>query len=116
MRITSPVASRVYTLLLSFLLLTPCCFPASLLLLPGGAKAGGGSGGAPNLFSGAYRKGVVMGCILFVFQQFSGINAIVYFSSSVFKQASKLVFLILILQLLCLSKLKCRCEAASDGS
>lgn len=53
----------------------------------GGAKAGGGGGGAPNLFSGEYRKGVVMGCILFVFQQFSGINAIVYFSSSVFKQA-----------------------------
>jgi hypothetical protein len=56
-------------------------------LLPGGGKAGVGEGGA-NLFSGAYRKGVIMGCLLFVFQQFSGINAIVYFSSSVFKQVS----------------------------
>ncbi|KAF6256041.1 general substrate transporter [Scenedesmus sp. NREL 46B-D3] len=52
----------------------------------GGAKAGG-SGGSESLFSGPYRKGVIMGCILFTFQQFSGINAIVYFSSSVFKQA-----------------------------
>jgi hypothetical protein len=33
-----------------------------------------------------------MGCVLFVFQQFSGINAIVYFSSSVFKQVSRCNF------------------------
>eukprot|EP00879_Flechtneria_rotunda_P004066 GHRR01004311.1.p1 GENE.GHRR01004311.1~~GHRR01004311.1.p1 ORF type:complete len:567 (+),score=130.75 GHRR01004311.1:244-1944(+) len=40
-----------------------------------------------NLLAAKYRKGVIMGCLLFLFQQFSGINAIVYFSSSVFKQA-----------------------------
>lgn len=52
----------------------------------GGSK-GGASGGGESLLSATYRKGVLMGCVLFVFQQFSGINAIVYFSSSVFKQA-----------------------------
>ena len=51
---------------------------------------GGASGAGENLFSGPYRKGVLMGCMLFVFQQFSGINAIVYFSSSVFKQVGRL--------------------------
>jgi hypothetical protein len=56
-----------------------------LLLHSGGSKSGG-AGGGESLFSATYRKGVIMGCILFVFQQFSGINAIVYFSSSVFKQ------------------------------
>jgi hypothetical protein len=64
-------------------------FSGSVLCNPvdvaGGAKSGGAAGGE-SLFSGTYRKGVIMGCILFVFQQFSGINAIVYFSSSVFKQ------------------------------
>lgn len=32
------------------------------------------------------NKGVKIGCIIFLLQQFSGINAIVYFSSSVFAQ------------------------------
>jgi hypothetical protein len=32
------------------------------------------------------NKGVLIGCTLFLLQQFSGINAIVYFSSSVFAQ------------------------------
>jgi hypothetical protein len=32
------------------------------------------------------NKGVLIGCVLFVLQQFSGINAIVYFSSNVFAQ------------------------------
>ena len=32
------------------------------------------------------NKGVLIGCALFSLQQFSGINAIVYFSSSVFAQ------------------------------
>lgn len=56
-----------------------CCFVA------GAAKAAAG-GESANLFGATYRKGVIIGCLLFVFQQFSGINAIVYFSSSVFKQ------------------------------
>lgn len=55
------------------------------------AVAKGGTESA-NLFSSTYRKGVVMGCLLFVFQQFSGINAIVYFSSSVFKQVGARVW------------------------
>ena len=33
------------------------------------------------------NKGTLIGCALFSFQQFSGINAIVYFSSAVFAQA-----------------------------
>jgi sugar porter (SP) family MFS transporter len=45
------------------------------------------SSASPSLFSPAYRKGVLLGCALFVFQQLSGINAIIYFSSSVFKEA-----------------------------
>jgi sugar porter (SP) family MFS transporter len=40
-----------------------------------------------SIFSPAFRKGVLLGCALFVFQQLSGINAIIYFSSSVFKEA-----------------------------
>ncbi len=32
------------------------------------------------------NKGVLTGCTIFLLQQFSGINAIVYFSSSVFAQ------------------------------
>jgi hypothetical protein len=56
-----------------------------VLALSAGSK-GGASGAGESLLSATYRKGVLMGCMLFVFQQFSGINAIVYFSSSVFKQ------------------------------
>jgi hypothetical protein len=52
----------------------------------GEGKSGGAAASGANLFAPSYRKGVIMGCMLFVFQQFSGINAIVYFSSSVFKQ------------------------------
>lgn len=57
-------------------------------VVPAGGK-GPSAGGGESLFSATYRKGVLMGCLLFVFQQFSGINAIVYFSSSVFKQVRR---------------------------
>lgn len=56
-------------------------------------EASGGEGspkeaaGWGDLLNSAYRHTVIIGCTLFVLQQCSGINAIVYFSSSVFKQA-----------------------------
>lgn len=40
-----------------------------------------------EMLSGTKGKLVGIGCMLFVIQQFSGINAIVYFSSSVFREA-----------------------------
>jgi hypothetical protein len=54
-------------------------------------KAGSGDAKAAeaswtDLFKPELRKGVMIGCMLFVFQQFSGINALIYFSSSVFRQ------------------------------
>lgn len=39
------------------------------------------------MLSGTNGKLVVIACSLFLFQQFSGINAIVYFSSKVFRDA-----------------------------
>jgi hypothetical protein len=42
-----------------------------------------------DLFKPGLRKGVLIGCMLFVFQQFSGINALIYFSSSVFRQVGR---------------------------
>jgi len=59
----------------------------------GGAKAGGGDeeggegGGWGELLSGAYSKALVVGPCMFIFQQLSGINAVVFFSSAVFRQA-----------------------------
>lgn len=50
----------------------------------------GGSGketAAPGLLEVLTCRPVLLGCALFVFQQFTGINAIIYFSSTVFKQA-----------------------------
>ncbi|KAH6797068.1 plastidic GLC translocator [Perilla frutescens var. hirtella] len=40
-----------------------------------------------DLFSGRYRKVVSVGAALFLFQQFAGINAVVYYSTSVFRSA-----------------------------
>ncbi|CAH9119145.1 unnamed protein product [Cuscuta epithymum] len=40
-----------------------------------------------DLFSGRYRKVVSVGALLFLFQQLAGINAVVYYSTSVFRSA-----------------------------
>lgn len=51
------------------------------------SESGGGKAvAAPTLGQLVTNKAVLIGCFLFVLQQFSGINAIVYFSSSVFAQ------------------------------
>lgn len=36
------------------------------------------------------NRGVFIGCMIFLLQQFSGVNSVVYFSSSVFAKASTL--------------------------
>ncbi|QDZ23279.1 MFS general substrate transporter [Chloropicon primus] len=41
-------------------------------------------GGGESIFSKAYRKVLVVSVLMFVFQQMSGINSIVFFSSSMF--------------------------------
>ncbi|KAA0048473.1 plastidic glucose transporter 4 [Cucumis melo var. makuwa] len=43
--------------------------------------------GWPDLFSSRYWKVVSIGAALFLFQQLSGINAVVYYSTSVFRSA-----------------------------
>ncbi|KAL4437118.1 hypothetical protein ABPG75_004257 [Micractinium tetrahymenae] len=55
----------------------------------GSAKHDEGSGSAagPSWGEVLSSKAAIVGMLLFVFQQFSGINAIVYFSSSVFEKA-----------------------------
>ncbi|KAK9115946.1 hypothetical protein Sjap_014893 [Stephania japonica] len=40
-----------------------------------------------DLFSSRYRKVVSVGAAIFLFQQFAGINAVVYYSTSVFRSA-----------------------------
>ncbi|GAQ91744.1 hexose transporter [Klebsormidium nitens] len=40
-----------------------------------------------DLFSKRYRKVTLIACALFLLQQFSGINAVVYFSTTVFRKA-----------------------------
>eukprot|EP00884_Botryococcus_braunii_P011217 jgi/Botrbrau1/20096/Bobra.0850s0001.1 len=52
-----------------------------------GESSSGKTAAAPTLAQLVSNKAVLIGCFLFVLQQFSGINAIVYFSSSVFAQA-----------------------------
>ena len=61
--------------------------------LPAAGKGGAAAAaeGPTGLFSGLNRKPVVMGCMLFLFQQFAGINALVYFSTSTFKQVGAAV-------------------------
>lgn len=65
---------------------------AGLAELEGAAPAKGEGGSAPSggwgeMLTGKAAKPLLIGCLLFVFQQLSGINALVYFSTSVFKQA-----------------------------
>lgn len=60
--------------------------PAQVATAAGGDGAGG-QGSWAEALSAKYRGPFIAGCMLFLFQQFAGINAIVYFSSSVFRQA-----------------------------
>ncbi|PNH04298.1 Plastidic glucose transporter 4 [Tetrabaena socialis] len=66
----------------------------------GGGRAKGAGGGLRNgagtecaghgglsLLSGPAARPLVIGMLLFAFQQFAGVNALVYYSSSVFRQA-----------------------------
>ncbi|RRT69867.1 hypothetical protein B296_00034143, partial [Ensete ventricosum] len=57
-----------------------------------GLRAGGEGSTEPDagwfdLFSKRYRKVVSVGAALFLFQQFAGINAVVYYSTAVFRSA-----------------------------
>ena len=53
-----------------------------------GGTGGSGSGSdKPGMGELLSNKGVIIGMMMFVLQQFSGINAIIYFSTSVFKKA-----------------------------
>ena len=53
-------------------------------LTPEAAKTAASSAKSAGLGEALTSKGVLLGCAIFVLQQLSGINAIVYFSSSVF--------------------------------
>ena len=48
---------------------------------------GNDNAGAPTVFAPRYRHGLVVGVVLFIVQQLSGINAVVYFSTSIFAAA-----------------------------
>jgi hypothetical protein len=69
-----------------FLPLLPPSHPAAPPAPPAAGDAKSSEASWSDLFKPGLRKGVLIGCMLFVFQQFSGINALIYFSSSVFKQ------------------------------
>jgi len=61
--------------------------PAELAAGAAAAAPANGGAAAPSLADLFRSRGVRVGCALFLLQQFSGINAIVYFSSSVFATA-----------------------------
>lgn len=52
-----------------------------------GDSGGEADAGWGDLLSSKYRKVVVIGGLVFLFQQFAGINAIIYYSSAVFRKA-----------------------------
>lgn len=56
-------------------------------LRTGNSESGGEDAGWGDLFSRRYLKVVTIGAALFLFQQFAGINAVVYYSTSVFRSA-----------------------------
>ncbi|KAH7435882.1 hypothetical protein KP509_06G082500 [Ceratopteris richardii] len=56
-------------------------------LRAGGSETAGEDAGWGDLFSSRYQKVVTIGAALFLFQQFAGINAVVYYSTSVFRTA-----------------------------
>jgi hypothetical protein len=62
------------------------CECECVFLLAESSGASQESAGWGDLFSSSYSRTVFIGCMMFVLQQCSGINAIVYFSSAVFKQ------------------------------
>jgi sugar porter (SP) family MFS transporter len=53
----------------------------------GGDKSGGDSSTWAELLSAPHARATILAAGLFVIQQFAGINAVVYFSSAVFRQA-----------------------------
>ena len=55
----------------------------------GGAAAAPASVSMKELLS---NKGVFIGCMIFLLQQFSGVNSVVYFSSSVFAKVRDQIF------------------------
>ncbi|MCO5605893.1 hypothetical protein L7F22_060079 [Adiantum nelumboides] len=56
-------------------------------LRAGSSDTGGEDAGWGDLLSRRYLKVVTIGAALFLFQQFAGINAVVYYSTSVFRSA-----------------------------
>ena len=63
--------------------------PSQLTPSPSDAEAGKGPAKSAGLSEALKSRSVLLGCSLFVLQQLSGINAIVYFSSSVFAKVGR---------------------------